>query len=367
MRKKRVGILFGGRSAEHEISLQSAKNIFDAIDRTKYDPVPIGITKEGEWILFEDSQFLSNEDNPARIGLGKPSSSITLLPWKTKQTVVSLSPVPTDILSLDVIFPVLHGPYGEDGTIQGFLKLTNIPFVGSSVLGSAIGMDKDVMKRLLKEQGIAITPYMVLHDYEKEEISYEKISKKFGQTVFIKPANLGSSVGVSSASSEEEFKKGISTAFEYDTKILIEKCIEGREVECAILGNQNPKASCIGEIVPKDTFYSYRAKYIDEEGASLHIPAVLSQKEVDTIQQISLKAYTILECEGMARVDSFLTKSGDVIVNEINTIPGFTKISMYPKLWEASGISYSSLIDRLIDLALQRFKKEQKLKTVREV
>lgn len=363
MRKIRVGILLGGRSAEHEVSLQSAKNVIEAIDRNKYEPVPIGITKKGEWVVFDDSLFLQYESDPAKICLLPPKTRVSLTPWKSNNQLVSLSSTPISLSSLDVVFPILHGPFGEDGTIQGLLKLMNIPFVGASVLGSAVGMDKDVMKRLLRDGNIPITPFEVVYDHQKRKISYKELSKKFGKTLFVKPANLGSSVGVSKASNEKEFTQAIQNAFLYDRKILIESFVKGREIECAILGNEDPKASALGEIIPQDDFYSYKAKYIDENGALLKVPAELSQKVVSKIQTVAIQAFQILGCEGMARVDFFLTDKNEIIVNEINTIPGFTKISMYPKLWEASGISYTSLINKLITLAIERHRKEQILKT----
>jgi D-alanine-D-alanine ligase len=359
MKKKiKVGIIFGGKSAEHEVSLRSAKNVFEAIDKNKYEPVLIGVDKKGKWLLSDSSKFLLNSGDPKLIKLNKEASqSVALIPQSDGRLTNSDK-------SIDVVFPILHGPFGEDGTMQGLLKLANIPFVGASVLGSAVGMDKDVMKRLLRDAGIPIGKFITTK--EKEVPSYKEIVKKLGLPFFVKPANMGSSVGVSKVSKEKDFIKAIREAFKYDTKILFEENIQGREIECSILGNDDPIASVPGEVIPSHDFYSYEAKYIDEQGAALEIPAKLSGKFIKKIQDIAVKTFKTLSCEGLGRVDMFLKENGEVLVNEINTIPGFTSISMYPKLWEASGISYKKLIDRLIQLALERFKKEQKLKTFYE-
>ncbi|MDR2964407.1 MAG: D-alanine--D-alanine ligase [Treponema sp.] len=327
--KKVIGILFGGKSAEHEISLLSAKNVYDAMDKTRFDPVMIKIDKNGKWELDNDQMLLLNSDK--------------------------LSP-------FDVIFPILHGPFGEDGTIQGFLKLANIPFVGSGVLGSAVGMDKDVMKRLLRDAGIPIGKFLTLKSHEPVP-SFAEIKSALGAPVFVKPANMGSSVGISKVTEEPEFAAAVKDAFQYDTKIIMEEFIPGREIECAVLGNEDPIASIPGEIIPSHDFYSYDAKYIDEKGAALEIPAKLDKETTKRIQEISVKVFQVLSCEGLSRVDFFLKDNGELIVNEINTIPGFTKISMYPKMWEASGISYTELITRLIELAIARHEKERLLKT----
>lgn len=263
--------------------------------------------------------------------------------------------------SIDVVFPILHGPFGEDGTIQGLLKLANVPFVGASVLGSAVGMDKDVMKRLLREAEIPIGKFLTFK--EKDIPTYEEAVKNLGLPLFVKPANMGSSVGVSKVREKKDFDKAVWEAFKYDRKILIEEGIKGREIECSVLGNDNPIASIPGEVIPNHDFYSYEAKYIDKDGATLEIPAKLSNEIIKKIQILTVKTFKTLSCEGLGRIDFFLKENGDILVNEINTIPGFTSISMYPKLWEASGISYTELIDRLIQLALERFKKEKKLKT----
>jgi len=316
-KKLKIGVLFGGKSAEHEVSLESAENVINALDKTKYQIIPIKINKNGR---FDFSV----------------------------------------IKKADVVFPVLHGPFGEDGTIQGLLKLANIPFVGASVLGSAVGMDKDVMKRLLRDAGIPIGKFITIKHGEK--ISFEKAKENLGLPLFIKPANMGSSVGISKVRNKNQFFKAIKEAFKFDTKVMVEEFINGREIECAVLGNDTPRASIPGEIIANQEFYSYDAKYIDE-GSVAVIPAKISKKAAKEIQQLSIKTFKTINCEGFGRVDCFLKKNGKVYINEINTIPGFTSISMYPKLWEASGLPLSKLLDKLIELAIERFKKEQKLKT----
>ncbi|HLC99588.1 MAG TPA: D-alanine--D-alanine ligase [Patescibacteria group bacterium] len=346
--KIKVGILFGGKSAEHEVSLQSAKNVVDAIDKEKYEPVLIGIDKKGKWLLGDK--------------FNASSESIALIPQSSGK-ISSLTNMEFDA-SVDVVFPILHGPFGEDGTVQGLLKLAHIPFVGAGVLGSAVGMDKDVMKRLLRDAQIPIAKFLAVK--QSELPNFVEITHALGLPFFVKPANLGSSVGVSKVNDKKEFEIAAKEAFMYDTKILIEEFVEGREIECAVLGNSEPIASVPGEVIPKREFYSYEAKYIDEQGAAVEIPAKLSEDITKKIQSLAVKTFQTLSCEGLGRVDFFLKKSGEILVNEINTIPGFTAISMYPKMWEASGISYTELIDRLIQLALERFEKEQKLKTTYE-
>jgi len=254
----------------------------------------------------------------------------------------------------------MHGPFGEDGSMQGLLKLAGVPFVGPSVLGSAVGMDKDVMKRLFRDAGIPIGRFIVIKDNEK--INFNKVKKELGLPVFVKPVNMGSSVGINKVRNEKEFKKAVKEAFKFDTKVIIEEFISGREIECSVLGNKKPTASIPGEIIANQEFYSYDAKYIDE-GSVAVIPAKIDKKTTKKIQELAIRVFKVLNCEGMGRVDFFLKKNGRVVVNEINTIPGFTKISMYPKLWEASGMPFSKLLDKLIELAIERFKKEQKLKT----
>lgn len=365
-KKIRVGILFGGKSAEHEVSLQSAKNIVEAIDKEKYEVVLIGIDKKGKWFLNEASRFLLHADNPKLIKLNKASDNVALVPGEKEEQLVSLTSR-RSVGPVDVVFPILHGTFGEDGTVQGLLKLADVPFVGASVLGSAIGMDKDVMKRLFRDAGIPTADFLVFHKSSLNKINFEDVKNQLGLPFFVKPANLGSSVGINKVKDKQQFADAINDAFKYDNKILIEEYIKGREIECSVLGNENPIASVPGEVLPQHEFYSYEAKYIDENGAILEIPAKLPEHIIKEVQDLAIKAFKVLCCEGMARADFFLRDNKEVIVNEINTIPGFTKISMYPKLWEVSGISYSELIDRLIQLALERFEKEKKLKTSFEI
>lgn len=347
-KKINVAILFGGRSAEHEVSLESAKNVIDAIDKKKYNLTLIRIDKNGKWFLGDKANFLSG-------------NCVALVPQSNGEIVNFSHQGTKPIPNIDVVFPVLHGPFGEDGTVQGLLKLANVPFVGAGVLGSAIGMDKDVMKRLLRDAGIPIAKFFVF--IEGDNADFKKISRAVGLPFFVKPANLGSSVGVSKVKSKKDFSKALSEAFQYDRKILVEEHIDGREVECSVLGNDEPIASLPGEVIVKSEFYSYEAKYLDENGALLEIPAKIPKKTAEDIQKLAIKTFKILSREGMARVDFFLKKNKKIFVNEINTIPGFTSISMYPKLWEASGVGLSELIDRLIGLAVERFQKEQKLET----
>ena len=363
MKKIRVGILFGGKSAEHEISLLSAKNVIEALDKNKYEPVLIGIDKSGRWLMNEPSRFLLNSTDPKLIALNKANSESVALAPQSEGRLTSLNNGHLD-QSVDVVFPILHGPFGEDGTIQGLLKLANVPFVGAGVLGSAVGMDKDVMKRLLREAGIPIPKFLVFR--RGEHITFEPVTRAFGLPVFVKPANLGSSVGISKAKDRAGFDKAVADAFRYDGKILVEEAIQGREIECAVLGNDEPIASVPGEIIPTHEFYDYEAKYIDEHGAKLEAPAKLDADTTKRVQELAVRAFKTLNCEGMGRVDFFLKPDGTLLVNEINTIPGFTKISMYPRLWGLSGISYTELIDRLIQLAMERFEREQLLRTVHE-
>lgn len=365
MKKRiKVGVIFGGRSAEHEISLLSARNVIDAIDKDKYDVVLIGIDKGGKWYLNDNNaRFLLEDNKTSLLKLNTANSKgVTIVPTSKDFELISTSDgKPAG--RVDVIFPVLHGPFGEDGTVQGLLKLANIPFVGADVIGSAIGMDKEVTKRLLRDAGIPIAKFLVFERPQKKNISFNEVRKKIGLPFFAKPVNLGSSVGVCKVKNKAQFEKAIEEAFEYDNKILIEEYVKGREIECSVLGNYNPVASVPGEILPRHEFYSYVAKYLDENGAMLEVPAKLSKKTTKEVQDLAVKTFRALCCKGMARVDFFLRENGEVVVNEINTIPGFTKISMYPKMWEASGISYKELIDRLIQLALERFEEEKKLKT----
>lgn len=358
--KIKVGIIFGGKSAEHEVSLQSAKNVNNALDKNKYEAILIGIDKTGKWFLNDASKFLLNVTDPKLIQLSNEKKEEVTLAPEGKGSLTNLDTKKIDN-RIDVAFPILHGPFGEDGTMQGLLKLAGIPFVGASVLGSSVGMDKEITKRLLRDAGINIGKF--LSGRENHLPSFMEVVKKIGLPFFVKPANMGSSIGINKVKSEENFEAAVKDAFKYDRKILFEEFIPGREIECSVLGNENPIASIPGEIISNHDFYSYEAKYIDENGAILEIPAKLSHEMIQRIQDMSVNVFRALECEGLARVDFFVTDNNEIFVNEINTMPGFTKISMYPKLWEASGISYSELIDKLIVLAMERFKKEQKLET----
>jgi D-alanine-D-alanine ligase len=362
MKKKiRVAILFGGRSAEHEISLISARNIVEAINKEKYEIVSIGIDKKGRWFFDEGARLLGRLGQ-TRVQLGQRDRPAAIVPGAMQTPVARLGPRRV-LENVDVVFPVLHGPFGEDGTVQGLLKLADVPFVGAGVLGSAVGMDKDVMKRLLRDARIPIARFLAFENAAKDQIRFAEVKRALGVPVFVKPANLGSSVGISKVSNQRQLQNALRDAFRYDNKILIEENITGREIECSVLGNEDPIASLPGEIITRHEFYSYDAKYVDDRGAQLIIPADLPKPLVQNIQQLALKTFKTLCCEGMARVDFFLRGRDELFVNEINTIPGFTKISMYPKLWAASGISYTDLVDRLIQLALARFRAEKHLRS----
>jgi D-alanine-D-alanine ligase len=362
MKKKlRVAILFGGKSAEHEISLISARNIVEAMDKDKYEVISIGIDRQGRW-FFDEGGLLLDPRERSHVISRQNSNPMAVLPGTTPTPMIRTSPG-RPLGKVDVVFPVLHGPFGEDGTVQGLLKLANVPFVGAGVLGSAAGMDKDVMKRLLRDARIPIAKFLVFNRGGIRKISFASVKRALGSPFFVKPANLGSSVGISKVRTNKQLRGALNEAFLYDNKIVIEENIPGREIECSVLGNDNPIASLPGEIITHHEFYSYDAKYLDEKGAQLVIPAGLSKSIVKEVQEMAVATFKTLGCEGMARVDFFLRDNRELLVNEINTIPGFTKISMYPKLWEASGIPYSQLIDRLIQLALERFRREKNLRT----
>ncbi len=361
MTKLRVAVVFGGRSAEHEVSLQSARNVIESLDKNKYEPVLIGIDKEGRWYLNENSIKVLDETDPRLIRLSMDNSEIALTPNGSGSRLINLSGN-ASIGKVDVIFPVLHGPYGEDGTIQGLAKLANLPCVGAGILGSSVGMDKDVMKRLLRDAGLPIGKFVTLTPETRNKYTHSELSETLSKILFVKPANLGSSVGISKVRTDEEYRKALDLAFSYDLKVIVEEEIKGREIECAVLGNENPLASIPGEVIPHSDFYSYEAKYIDEHGAGLEIPAKLPPHVVKKVQETAIATFKTLECLGFARVDVFLTPDEKIIVNEINTIPGFTKISMYPKLWEISGIPYTELVDRLIQLAIEDYEKRTRLK-----
>jgi D-alanine-D-alanine ligase len=366
--KIRVGVVFGGRSAEHEVSLQSARNVLEALDREKYEPVLIGIDREGRWRLDEQTKLLYEQARPLpNLAVGD-QREVALIARGEQSRLMDLS-AGKELGRLDVVFPVLHGPYGEDGSVQGLCRLANLPCVGAGILGSAVGMDKDVMKRLLRDAGIPIARFITLtrggNAGRTVAAGFAAVKAELGAPVFVKPANLGSSVGIARAGTAEEYERAVAAAFTYDTKVIVEEAIVGREIECAVLGNDTPSASVPGEIVTGGghSFYDYDAKYLDEHGATLLIPAPLDAPTAERVRSLAVRTFTTLCCEGMARVDMFLRKNGEILVNEINTIPGFTKISMYPKLWEATGVSYGELVDRLITLAVERHAAEQELKT----
>ncbi|MFQ5689788.1 MAG: D-alanine--D-alanine ligase [Gemmatimonadota bacterium] len=358
-RRIRVGILFGGESAEHEVALQSAANIVEAIDSDRYEVILIGVDPAGRWHLSDARRYLSDAMDPKRIRLSGSARDVTLVPGRGSR----LQPVGegAEEHPLDVVFPVLHGPLGEDGCVQGLLRLAHLPFVGAGVLGSAIGMDKDVSKRLLRDAGIPIARFRAFHREFGSPPAFDDLASDLGLPFFVKPANMGSSVGVTKVRTREGFDGAIRRAFDYDRKLVVEEFIEGREIECAVLGNAQPSASVPGEVIARHDFYSYEAKYLDEEGAELRIPAELPDETVQRIRDLAIETFRVLCCEGMARVDFFVTTDGEVRVNELNSIPGFTRISMYPKLWEASGVGYPELIDRLLELAVERARNEEAL------
>jgi len=356
-RKLRVGVLFGGRSGEHEVSLASAASIIRGLDPQKYEAVPIGITKEGHWLIGEGAQKMLPE--VLRTG---------------QRVVMSADPTESALMpidgsargqKLDVIFPVIHGTFGEDGTMQGLLELAGLPFVGAGVLGSAIGMDKDVAKKLMQVAGIPVVPWIAVQraDWERDPQAIRRaIEKKFKYPVFAKPATLGSSVGMTKVHSRAELGPALDLAAEFAMKIMVERAVSAREIEVSVLGNHDPRASIPGEIVPHREFYDYAAKYL-EEGTQLLIPAKLKKSEVKKVQAMAVTAFRALELSGMARVDFFIEKrGGKIFLNEVNTIPGFTSISMYPKLWEANGIPFRELISKLIDLALEQHQEKARTK-----
>src|SRR5712672_741929 len=356
-KRLRVGVLFGGRSGEHEVSLASAAAVIRGMDPDKYEPVPIGITKEGHWLVGVGAQRMLPE-------VLKGGQRVMMTADPTDAALVRLDGSGGG-QRLDVVFPVMHGTFGEDGTIQGLLDLAGLPFVGAGVLGSAIGMDKDVAKRLLQVAKIPVVPWITVHraDWEKAPQEIQRsVERKFKYPVFVKPATLGSSVGMTKVHSREELAPALDLAAEFAMKILVEKAMVAREIEVAVLGNSEHAASIPGEIVPHREFYDYAAKYL-EEGTQLLIPAKLKPGQVKKIQALALKAFRALELSGMARVDFFVEKKGGkIFLNEVNTIPGFTSISMYPKMWEASGIPFRQLIDKLIDLALEQHAEKARTK-----
>ena len=362
--KIRVGVIFGGRSAEHEVSLVSATSIISALDKEKYEIIPIGITQKGKWLSSPDAIKLlkSGEELNAQ-----PEKILTPDPSKKSLVMMGEGASALTNVPLDVLFPVLHGTFGEDGTVQGLFELAGLPYVGAGVLGSSVGMDKVVTKQLCEHEKISVAPYVwfLFEEYiSSEKKTLSNIEKNFRYPCFVKPANSGSSVGISKAHHRKELKAAIELAGKYDRKILIEKGIErAREIEVSVLGNDDPIASVPGEIISSNEFYDYDAKYVDGKSRSI-IPAKLPKLVMKKIQEYAIRAFKSIDCSGMARVDFLVTKrTNKIYFNEINTIPGFTSISMYPKLWEASGITYPELLDRLIQLAIERHRQRLHLKT----
>jgi D-alanine-D-alanine ligase len=358
-KRLRVGVIFGGRSGEHEVSLASAASVIRALDPEKYEPVPIGITKDGRWLVGSPAQKMLPD-------VLKSGERVWLPPDPTSAALIPLTPnAERPTVGVDVVIPVLHGTFGEDGTVQGLLELTGLPYVGAGVLASAVGMDKDVQKRLFEQAGIPIVPFMVVRRSEWEADRAKVIravKKKFRFPVFVKPATLGSSLGMTRVNKPGDLPAALDLAGEFALKILVERCVSAREIELAVLGNDDVRASIPGEILPHREFYDYTAKYL-EEGTRLLIPAPLTQKQVKTLQDYAIRAFRAIEGTGMARCDFFLEKkTGKIFVNELNTIPGFTSISMYPKMWEASGLPYPQLIDKLIELAFELHREKARTK-----
>ena len=349
----RVALLFGGRSAEHDVSVLSAGNVFRALDPARYETVPIGITRSGVWLLcpVEDGKFPTAvpESGPRVALIPGGSGRLAILP-DTDGAAPDLA------RAVDVVFPVLHGPFGEDGTVQGLAEIAGVPYVGSGVLGSAAAMDKDAAKRLMRDGGLPIARFQSFS--RGDAPSFDAVASELGRPLFVKPARLGSSVGISKAGTREEFAQAVAEAFRHDRKILVEEFVRGREIECGVLEGEDGSltASLPGEIVPSNRhgFYTYEAKYLDEQGAAVKVPADLPRDLSDKVRKLAIEAFRALGCEGLARVDFFLRDDGRLVVNEVNTMPGFTNISMYPKVFEAMGVSYPELVDRLIRHALAR-------------
>ena len=358
-KKLRVGVIFGGRSGEHEVSLASAASVIRALDPEKYEAVPIGITKDGRWLVGTGAQKMLPE-------VLKSGERVSLPPDPTAAALVPLAPSSGHpAVSVDVMFPVMHGTFGEDGTVQGLLELAGLPYVGAGVLASAVGMDKDVQKRLFAEAGLPIVPFLAVRrsEWERDRAGVIKaVKKKFKFPLFIKPATLGSSVGMTRVKAAHQLGDAIDAAAEFALKILVEKAVSAREIEVSVLGNDEVKASIPGEVLPHREFYDYAAKYL-EQGTRLLIPAPLKKKQVATFQDYAVRAFKAIDGTGMARCDFFLeNKTGKIYINELNTIPGFTSISMYPKMWEASGLPYTKLIDRLIELAFELHREKARTK-----
>lgn len=368
--KTTIAIIFGGKSAEHEVSALSASNIYNAVDRNKFDVLLLGISKTGEW-CYNDTYQLTDTVQITPDEYFSRSLPVRLDSEKGKAIILSKQNNEI-VATFDAAFPIIHGTFGEDGTLQGILKSLDIPFAGSDVLGSAVCMDKDVSKRLLRDSDIPIAGFITLRRNEyyakdkqnkQDTLTFDEAKAKLGLPMFVKPCNAGSSVGVSKVTDEASFTIAIETAFRFDHKILVEEAVIGKEVECGVLGNENLQVSVVGEIVPTKDFYSYDAKYIDADGAKLKVPAEIDADVSQSIRQTALRAFQVTCCEGMARIDFFLRPNNTFVLNEINTLPGFTSISMYPKVFEETGISYSDLITRLVELAIEKHQRDGKLQT----
>lgn len=359
MSKLKIGLVFGGKSPEHEVSVISARNIYNAIDKNKFDVTLFGISQKGQWFLEQDENL---QDNACVVG--KNGIQLAVVFGNKTNKIIRLDNQEF-LQDIDAFFPITHGPNGEDGTLQGIFLQLDIPFVGPSVLGSAVAMDKDFTKRILRDAGIGHAKGITFYKHEADSISYVETVKELGTTLFVKPCNMGSSVGVSRATNEAEFTNAVNEAFKFDNKILIEQAVIGRELECAVLGNEIIEASTVGEIVMQKGFYDFENKY-KNDNAIITIPAEnLSDAQLEKIKTTARKAYQALGLEGMSRIDVFLTENDEVIINEPNTLPGFTSISMYPKLWEKSGLNYADLIEKLIHLAIERHQRDTSLQRVR--
>lgn len=357
--KYKVAILAGGPSTEHKISLISAKSILKAINKENYEVFVIGIDHQTNWWWYPDEDFLTNPESVADIELKNGGIGVRL--DKNGDGPLLVDKNTQQAFKVDIFFPVLHGSYGEDGVLQGYLNAFNAAFVGVDLLAASAGMDKDIAKRIWTEAGIPVARSFTVRPHLMSEFSFQKIQAAFGMPVFVKPANAGSSVGVSKVENKDDYDNALEEAFKFDKKVLVEEAVIGKEVECAVLGNEFPEASVLGEIIPKASFYSFDAKYMDDDGASMAIPADVPENIADKVKNYAILAFKALDCEGLSRVDFFVTAEGRIVLNEINTLPGFTSISMYPKLWEASGLPYSQLIDKLIQLGLARHARNQKL------
>lgn len=364
MGKLKLGIIFGGRSGEHEVSLQSAKNIVESVDREKFEPVLIGIDKAGGWFLFDEGNYLLNPEDPAKIRMSMPAASAAILPVPGSGLSI-FRENNVERMLLDVVFPVIHGTFGEDGTLQGLLELAEIPYVGPDVLGSAACMDKITTKRILRDSGFDVAEFVELRtgDFESGNDAVELVEDNLHYPVFVKPANLGSSVGISKAKDRDGLTGALKTAFQFDVKVLVEEFVKGREIEVAVLGNDNPSASIAGEIIPQHEFYTYEAKYLDEKGARLDAPAKIDDELSNRMRQEAIRAFLVSGCSGMARIDYLWDEENTrLVVNEINTIPGFTKISMYPRLWDLTGIPYGELIEKLALFGMERMRAKKQLR-----